>query len=149
VEASKQSVCVSGLIRNASGEVLLVKSPRRGWECPGGKVEAGESLIVALVREVQEESTCEAEVGRLVGVYSRLTPPEMLVFMFLAQHRSGKPRGSSETVDAGWFSPAEAQAMVTLPPQAVRLRDALMDPDRPVYRVYRINPYREEAGSGL
>lgn len=36
-----------------------------GWEFPGGKVEPGEPVQAALVREIQEELDMEIEVGEL------------------------------------------------------------------------------------
>ena len=69
-------VAVSGLFRSDAGQILLVKTPRRGWELPGGQVEQGEDLIQALIREAREESGCEVQVERLVGVYTNPTPPE-------------------------------------------------------------------------
>lgn len=40
----------------------------RSWSLPGGKVENGEALAEALVREMREETGVEVEVGRLLYV---------------------------------------------------------------------------------
>ena len=55
-------VSVAGLVTNDNGEVLLIKSPRRGWEYPGGMVEPGETLQDALLREVKEEAGIDVEI---------------------------------------------------------------------------------------
>ena len=36
------------------------------WECPGGKIEVGETPQQALIREIQEELTVKIKVGKLI-----------------------------------------------------------------------------------
>ena len=59
---------VTGICVEA-GRILLLDQdtdgPRR-WSLPGGKVEHGETLAGALVREMAEETGVEVEVGRLL-----------------------------------------------------------------------------------
>jgi 8-oxo-dGTP diphosphatase len=49
-----------GVVRNDGGEILIARRPQHlhqggFWEFPGGKVEAGESVVDALGRELLEE----------------------------------------------------------------------------------------------
>lgn len=37
-------------------QILLVRKPRSKWALPGGKVEIGEAIAVAAIRELQEET---------------------------------------------------------------------------------------------
>jgi ADP-ribose pyrophosphatase YjhB (NUDIX family) len=134
-------VAVSGLFFNCDGSVLLVKTERRGWECPGGQVELGEDLVTALIRETREESGCEVEVERLAGVYTNPIAPQKVMFQFVGRHVSGTPRGSQETSAAGWFTVEEARQLVTFPANLAKLNDALRAPQRPIYRVYSTQPY--------
>jgi 8-oxo-dGTP pyrophosphatase MutT (NUDIX family) len=56
----------SFLVSNDNGEILLINSPRRGWEYPGGMVEPGETFQDALIRELEDKSRREKkdEVSR-------------------------------------------------------------------------------------
>ncbi|QIQ00913.1 NUDIX hydrolase [Streptomyces liangshanensis] len=56
------------------GSVLLVRHRSGNWSLPGGKVEHAEDPFDAVVREVAEETGCEAVVERLLGVDSRVIP---------------------------------------------------------------------------
>lgn len=150
-EAPLHIVAASGLVRHANGSVLLVRTPRRGWELPGGQVEHGEDPVVALEREIGEESGCAARVGRLVGVYTNLIAPRSIVILaFLCAHGGGDPAAGHECLDAGWFSVEEARRSVTHPAVAARLSDALADLPGVIYRSYRVERFAEttpDAGS--
>jgi 8-oxo-dGTP diphosphatase len=45
-----------------------------GWTLPGGRVEHGEDPFDTVIREVAEETGCDAVVERLLGVDSRVIP---------------------------------------------------------------------------
>ena len=44
------------VVAKYKGKWLLTKHPKRGLEFPGGKVEIGESLVEAAIRETKEET---------------------------------------------------------------------------------------------
>ncbi len=46
------------------------------WVMPGGKINLGESILVALKREVHEEVGLEVEIEGLVDVFEHITPGE-------------------------------------------------------------------------
>ena len=58
------------------GDLLVIKRghpPATGrWSLPGGRVEAGELLVEAVVREVLEETGLEAACGELLGWAERV-----------------------------------------------------------------------------
>lgn len=57
------------------GRILLLNQDTgtgRSWSLPGGKVEEGETLAGALIREMREETGLEVEPGRLLYVCDHL-----------------------------------------------------------------------------
>jgi len=62
---------VTAVIRNEDGHILLVhKTDNNLWALPGGGVDPGESVSMAVVREVKEETGIDVVVDDLVGVYT-------------------------------------------------------------------------------
>jgi 8-oxo-dGTP diphosphatase len=62
---------VAAIIFNEHGEVLLQRrKDTRKWCLISGHVEFGETVEQAILREIREETTIEASIVRLIGVYS-------------------------------------------------------------------------------
>lgn len=112
LNAPRHIVSAAVVATNAEDKVLLVRSPRRGWEMPGGQVEIGESLEAAARREVLEESGIE--VGDLVfcGVFQALDK-SIVNALFRGRCIGGEPRPSEESLEVGFFDPAQALDLVT------------------------------------
>jgi ADP-ribose pyrophosphatase YjhB (NUDIX family) len=71
-EPRAPAVAVGAVVVDAAGRVLLVRRARPpsvgAWTLPGGRVEPGESLEAAVVREVREETALETRVICALGV---------------------------------------------------------------------------------
>ena len=82
------------------GEYLLqdrVKKDWKGYTLPGGHVEPGESIVDAVVREMQEETGLTVENPRLCGVKQfPIEGGRYLVFLFRASRFRGELRSSEE-----------------------------------------------------
>ena len=66
---------VGAIIINEDDQVLCaLRSPEMSlpnyWEFPGGKIEAGESVHQAIVREIKEELNCEIKALQLFNDYT-------------------------------------------------------------------------------
>jgi 8-oxo-dGTP diphosphatase len=72
---TQAQVCV-GAVSVLDGCLLLVRrahAPGAGeWSVPGGRVEPGELLAEAVVRELREETGLEGVCGSLLGVVERI-----------------------------------------------------------------------------
>ncbi len=141
VEAPRHIVAASALVRNDKGQILLVRTRRRGWEIPGGQIEIGESLIDGLKREVLEESGVEVEIGRLAALRSNLTS-SIVIFCFEARYLAGQLRPSDETPEVEWVSPERALEMISHPAILQSVMDVMAGATDVIYRAYRADPYQ-------
>ncbi|MED3661017.1 8-oxo-dGTP diphosphatase [Ureibacillus sp. FSL K6-8385] len=89
---------IANLLAIQDGQVLLLKKPRRGWYvAPGGKMESGESIYEAAVREFQEETNVTPKNAHLKGVYTIVIKEddqvidEWMLFTFVAHGVEGTP----------------------------------------------------------
>ena len=99
-------------------EVAVIYRDRHSRnECclPKGKLERGEEWERAAVREVLEETGCEAEIrgfGGLLHYFVGGRPKVVLYFEMLAL-REGAFQPSEEVRDTAWLAPEQATATLT------------------------------------
>ena len=117
-------VSVAALVTNDLGQILLVKSPWRGWEYPGGLIEPGETFQEALHREVREDSGVEIEITGFVGICKNIER-DIVNIDFTARYIGGELRTSEESTEVIWASPEEARKLITFPLTRKRLENML------------------------
>ena len=114
-------VGVGAVIWNGRGQVLLIRRanpPRQHeWSLPGGRVEFGEPLRDALVREIREETGLEIDILGLVDVAELIDGPgdgaagHYVLVDFTARALSGEPVPATDALDARWFALDEVSAL--------------------------------------
>jgi ADP-ribose pyrophosphatase YjhB (NUDIX family) len=99
-----------------AGRVLLAargKEPLRGvYTLPGGKVEPGETLAEAALREVIEETGLEPQLIGFVDHVELIQHDDAgriqhhyVIAAFAARWHGGEPRPSEEATDFRWADP--------------------------------------------
>lgn len=136
-------IFVTGLVEDAQGKFLMIKSPLRGWEPPGGQVELGEDAVTAWVREVKEESGYDIEVTCLTNVLQNIGGPNSepkLGLVFFGRLVGGEPETSEESLAVGWFCQEEMLKLIESPPTRDRVIDSLAFQGKVMLKVYRSKP---------
>lgn len=106
------------------GCVLLVRragAPAQGvFTLPGGVVEAGETLLEAVMREVREETSLTIEPVALAGHREfilrdaeKRVERHFVILAFAARWVAGEPRLNAELAEARWLRPSELAGLST------------------------------------
>lgn len=116
------------LCRDPGGRILLTRFVQEGnpdsgsWTMPGGGMEWGEHPVETATRELDEETGLHADIGEVVGVFSRWfeahetprsQPGHVIGLVFAATNVRGTLRTDfSDTTDAAaWFTLDQARAL--------------------------------------
>ena len=108
-------MCVGALVRGPAGYLIVQTTKWRGtWGVPGGKVEYGETLEQATIREFAEETGLKLTDLRFVQTQQAVLSPEfhkdahMLLCDFLARTEQTEIVPNEEIVQWAWVSLADA-----------------------------------------
>jgi len=124
--------CVGAIIRDDAGRLVVVRRgrpPGAGlWSIPGGRVEAGESDVEAVRREVREETGLRVDVQAPAGsvtLPALIRADRYLVTDYLAVVTEGSPtdlRAGDDAAAARWVSYPEFLELDLSPGLAATLR---------------------------
>lgn len=102
---------IANLLVVKDGHILLLKKPRRDWYvAPGGKMDPGESIYEAAVREFTEETGTVPINPHLKGVYTmvikdnedKFVKDEWMLYTFVAHDLSGTPFETTVEGELEW-----------------------------------------------
>lgn len=110
-------LAASAVVSDDAGRLLLVlrsNEPEAGrWTVPGGRVEPGESLEDAVVREVWEETGLTVRVDHELGTLDLANGPHDTyeIHDFLVHVVSGEVLAGDDAADARWFERDELEQL--------------------------------------
>lgn len=106
---------VAGCVLTRDGKYLLVQEKQQKvygqWNLPAGRVDAGESIEDAAIRETKEESGFDVTLGEKISIeHSASVHP--VLHAFKADIIGGDLHiDTEELLDAKWFSLEEIKAL--------------------------------------
>jgi len=143
-------VACGGYVFNEKGDLLLIKTQHRGYDCTGGQVENGENLEEAVLREIFEESGVQAKIKCLCGIYSNVAKkihydgvtvvPTIVNMDFICEYVSGKPRPSDESSEVLWVPRDKVMDYISAPVQRFRFEKVLNFDGKVTYASYVSKP---------
>lgn len=123
-DSIRRPIAAVGVVCLRGDDVLLIrrgKPPREGeWSLPGGRIEWGERAEDAALRELKEETGCDAQIIALVDVVNAIlrrsaanAPPwgHYVLIDYVARWTSCEPTPGDDAREARFFSPQEIRAL--------------------------------------
>jgi 8-oxo-dGTP diphosphatase len=122
-------LCVSAVV--IDDERLLLVRRGRGraqgaWAVPGGRVQAGELLAEAVVRELREETGIEGVCGNLIGVLELLDgdgPHQVVLAHLVTLMEAVEPVAGDDAAEARWVLLSDVAELRLAPGLAEFLHD--------------------------
>jgi len=121
-------VCVGAIVVDDERLLLIRRGHGPGagtWSIPGGRVEAGETVAEAVVRELAEETGLEGVCGELVGWAELLNQQIHAVILDFAVTviDGAEPVAGSDATEATWVPLADTASLPLAPGLAEFLHD--------------------------
>jgi ADP-ribose pyrophosphatase YjhB (NUDIX family) len=132
----------SAVVLDEAGRILLHRrDDNELWSIPGGGMEVGERIADTVVREVREETGLEVEPEAIVGIYSN--PQHVVEYgdgevrqqfsvCFACRLVGGELATSDESLEVGFFTPADIETMPVHESIRLRIRHYLEHRPQPV-----------------
>jgi acetyl-CoA carboxylase carboxyl transferase subunit beta len=126
---------VGAVVFDRRGRVLLVRRARPpsvgAWSLPGGRLESGETLEAAVVRELREETAVAASVVCSLGVVAvEREGFAYSIHEFLMKPTAtapSEPRAGDDVSEARWAEHAELGALGVAPDVIVVIQRGLAE----------------------
>lgn len=120
INLNKIVVALKGVIVN-EGKVLIVQRAKDdeigggNWECVGGKIEFGEDLETALLREIKEEVGLNVVVERILYATTFKTDPtrQVVILTYLCSSNSKEAILSKEHSNYKWVSKDQLRLLLS------------------------------------
>jgi 8-oxo-dGTP diphosphatase len=114
----KRPLACVGVVCRRGDDVLLIKrgrEPLKGkWSIPGGKIDFGEAVRDAALRELKEETGVEGRITRLIDVVDSIIDGQHYVLIdFEAEWVSGEPVADDDAAAAEFVPVEEAMRRVS------------------------------------